>query len=237
MRINVYISSSGLCSRREADRLVESKRVTINGDLAETGMNVLNSDEVMVDGKLVFHNEGTVYLLYHKPVGIETTTDTTKPKNIIDAVGYKDRIFPVGRLDKESSGLIILTSDGQIVNQILRSENAHEKEYVVKVDKTLTDDFLESMAKGVKIFNPVKHEYTITLPSIVKQLSSNIFSIILTQGLNLQIRRMVSALGYHVLSLERIRIMNLSIQDIPVGKWRHFTKDELSILNEKIHNN
>ncbi|MDD3123802.1 MAG: pseudouridine synthase, partial [Candidatus Izemoplasmatales bacterium] len=224
----------GLCSRREADRLVESKRVTINGDLAETGMNVLNSDEVMVDGKLVFHNEEAVYLLYHKPVGIETTTDTTKPKNIIDAVGYKDRIFPVGRLDKDSSGLIILTSDGQIVNQILRSENAHEKEYVVKVDKTLTDDFVESMAKGVKIYNPVKHVYTITLPSIVKQLSSNTFSIILTQGLNLQIRRMSSALGYHVETLERIRIMNLSIQDLPVGNWRHFTKDELSILKEMI---
>jgi len=226
----VYISSSGYCSRREADRLIESKRVLLNGEIASIGMDVTSEDELIIDGKIVKTQQDFIYLLYHKPLGIETTTDQSKPNNIIDAISYPERIFPVGRLDKYSSGLIILTSDGQIVNKILRSENAHEKEYIVEVDSPISSEFISKMQKGVEIYNPVQHVKTLTLPSRVTQLSKNAFKIVLTQGLNLQIRRMAKALGYNVNKLHRIRIMNLKIDQLPVGKYRHLTDSELKEL-------
>lgn len=234
MRINVYISSSGLCSRREADRLIENKQVKVNGKIAETGMDITSTDEVTVKGTKVTHHEEAVYLLYHKPLGIETTTDISKPDNIINAIQYPARIFPVGRLDKDSSGLIILTSDGQIVNRILRSENAHEKEYIVELASPFPDSFLEDMAGGVLIYNPVRHETTKTLPAKLKRISKTSFSIVLTQGLNLQIRRMTKALGYHVSKLHRVRIMNLDIGNLEEGKWRYFSSNELTELKKMI---
>lgn len=191
-------------------------------------------DSVTIDGIPLLSKTKFDYIIYHKPIGIETTTDTSKPDNIIDAIHYPIRIFPVGRLDKDSSGLIILTSDGQIVNRILRSENAHEKEYIVTVDQEITSEFLSQMSKGVEIYNPVKRQKNITLPAKVKQLSQNTFSIILTQGLNLQIRRMAKALNYHVMKLHRTRIMNLSLESLPKGKYRQLTSIELTDLLQMI---
>jgi len=234
MRINVYISSSGLCSRREADRLIEEKKVKVNGKIAETGMSIVPGDVVSVNNHMIETQAHPVYLLYHKPIGIESTTDISKPNNIIEAIHYPNRIFPVGRLDKDSSGLIILTSDGQIVNRILRSENAHEKEYIVELSTPFPDSFLEQLASGVEIYNPVRHERTTTLPAKTKRLSKTTFSIILTQGLNLQIRRMTQALGYHVSKLNRVRIMNLELGDLPPGKWRFFSEEELINLKKMI---
>jgi len=206
--------------------LIENKRVLLNGKIASIGMDVTDDDIITIDGIIIKTQKDFVYLLYHKPVGIETTTDQTKPYNIIDAISYPERIFPVGRLDKNSSGLIILTSDGQIVNKILRSENSHEKEYIVEVDKPYPESFLKSMEKGVEIYNPVKHVSTVTLPSKVTRISNNTFKIVLTQGLNLQIRRMTKALGFNVNKLHRTRIMNLKIDQLSPGKYRHLTELE-----------
>lgn len=206
--------------------MIENKRVLLNGKIASIGMDVTDDDIITIDGTIIKTQKDFVYLLYHKPVGIETTTDQTKPYNIIDAISYPERIFPVGRLDKNSSGLIILTSDGQIVNKILRSENAHEKEYVVEVDKPYPESFLKSMEKGVEIYNPVKHVSTVTLPSKVTRISNNSFKIVLTQGLNLQIRRMTKTLGFNVNKLHRTRIMNLTIDQLSPGKYRHLTELE-----------
>ncbi len=230
MRINVFISSKGICSRREADRLVLAGRVLINGKQTNIGMDVFESDEVLLDGLALSDSSENVYILFNKPKGIVTTTDESKKDNIISYLAYPRRIFPVGRLDKESSGLIILTSDGQIVNKILRSECKHEKEYLVKITKPITDEFLQEMSNGVKIFNPTKRVYEMTLPCKVKKMSKHIFTIILTQGLNLQIRRMVKALDNHVETLERIRIMKLTVEGLPVGNWRYLTKKELDNL-------
>lgn len=225
-RINKYLSEAGFCSRREADKLIEQGRVTINGQVPEMGTKVTTGDVVKVDGKSILNeNEPKVYLAFNKPVGIVCTTDTGVEKdNIIDFINYPKRIFPIGRLDKASEGLIFLTDDGDIVNKILRASNNHEKEYVVTVDKPITSTFIERMGKGIPILD------TITKKCEVEKLGNYDFRIILTQGLNRQIRRMCEYLEYDVLSLRRIRIMNVKL-DIPVGEWRELTKKELETLN------
>jgi 23S rRNA pseudouridine2604 synthase len=230
MRINLAISSKGLTSRREADRWIAAGRVCVNGRLATTGMEVDEHDTIEVDGRIVSDRPSIVYLAYHKPLGIETTTDRSKPGNIVDAIDYPERVFPIGRLDKDSSGLILITNDGQIVNQILRSENEHEKEYVVTTERPYDESFLQAMSNGVEIYNPVRHTKTLTKPCVVKPLSERTFSMVLTQGLNLQIRRMAKELGHRVVKLKRIRIMHLSLGDLPPGKWRKLTEQETAIL-------
>lgn len=229
-RINKYLSEAGFCSRREADRLIEQNRVTINGTVPEMGTKVAPGDVVKVDGKSINkeNEEEPVYLAFNKPVGIVCTTDTRVEKdNIIDFINYPTRIFPIGRLDKPSEGLIFLTNDGDIVNKILRARNNHEKEYIVSVDKLISSDFIKRMATGVPILD------TVTRKCEVEQLGKHQFKIILTQGLNRQIRRMCEYLGYGVTSLKRVRIMNVHL-DVPTGKWRDLTIEELRELNSLI---
>jgi 23S rRNA pseudouridine2604 synthase len=225
-RINKYLSEVGYCSRRAADKLIEQGRVTINGEVPLMGTKIGPGDVVCVDGKQVSEpEEEHVYLALNKPVGIVCTTDTRVEKdNIIDFINYPKRIFPIGRLDKPSSGLILLTSDGDIVNKILRARNNHEKEYIVTVNKPITPEFLKRMRNGVPILG------TTTRKCQVKQLGPNKFSIVLTQGLNRQIRRMCEYLGYRVRTLTRIRIMNITL-DLPIGKWRHLTREEITEIN------
>ncbi|PLS18434.1 23S rRNA pseudouridine(2604) synthase RluF [Bacillus sp. M6-12] len=224
MRINKFISESGFCSRREADKLVEAKRVTINGAIAELGSQAEAGDDVRIDGRLLGKKKETVYIALNKPVGITSTTELHIPGNIIDFVNHPERIFPIGRLDKDSQGLILLTNDGDIVNQILRAENNHDKEYVVTVNKPITPAFLKGMASGVEILD------TVTKPCEVYKVSDRVFRIILTQGLNRQIRRMCQAFGYRVTRLERIRIMNINLGSLKIGQWRDLTKNELKEL-------
>lgn len=224
-RINKYLSESGFCSRREADRLISANRVRINGELAVIGSQVSDHDLVTVDHKALSNVQKRVYLAFNKPIGITSTTDQKIKGNMIDYIHYPERIFHIGRLDKESEGLILLTNDGDIVNQILRAENAHEKEYLVTVDRPVTQMFCEQMSKGVPILD------TITRPCIIKKVDSKTFKIILTEGLNRQIRRMCAYFGYNVLSLKRIRIMHIHL-DIPTGKYRHLTKNEEKKLFE-----
>lgn len=228
-RINKYLSEVGYCSRRAADKLIEQGRVTINGKVPEMGTKVGPLDEVRVNGKLISEsNERPVYLAFNKPVGIVCTTDTRVEKNnIIDYINYPKRIFPIGRLDKPSEGLIFLTNDGDIVNKILRARNNHEKEYLVTVNRPINRDFVQRMSSGIPILD------TVTRPCEVEQIGSNQFRIILTQGLNRQIRRMCEYLGYEVSKLKRIRIMNVSL-DIPVGKWRELTANELKGINQLV---
>lgn len=225
-RINKYLSEAGYCSRRAADKLIDQGRVTINGKVPELGTKVAPGDEVHVNGKLVKPSkEEFVYLAFNKPVGIVCTTDTRREEdNIIDYINYPTRIFPIGRLDKPSEGLILLTNDGDIVNKILRSRNNHGKEYIVQVDKPITQEFLRKMGAGVPILD------TVTKECEVEQVSEYIFKIILTQGLNRQIRRMCEYLDYEVVKLKRIRVLNIHL-DVPVGKWRDLTKTELKELN------
>lgn len=225
-RINKYLSEVGYCSRRAADKLIEQGRVTINGQVPEMGTKISDGDEVKVDGKMIAETqEKPVYLAFNKPIGIVCTTDTRVEKdNIIDFINYPKRIFPVGRLDKPSEGLIFLTNDGDIVNKILRSRNDHGKEYLVTVDRPITEDFLEKMRNGVPILD------TITKKCEVTQIGKQEFRIILTQGLNRQIRRMCEYLDYRVKALKRIRIMNIKL-DVPVGKWRDLTQAELDEIN------
>ncbi|NHF57779.1 23S rRNA pseudouridine(2604) synthase RluF [Flavobacteriaceae bacterium TP-CH-4] len=229
VRINKYLSEVGYCSRRAADKLIEQGRVTINGEVPEMGTKIKPGDQVHVDGKLISEPEGQrVYIAFNKPIGIVCTTDTGVEKNnIIDYINYPKRIFPIGRLDKPSEGLIFLTNDGDIVNKILRARNRHEKEYLVTVDKPITQNFLDRMRKGVPILD------TITRECEVEQLDTCRFKIILTQGLNRQIRRMCEYLGYQVTKLKRTRIMNVKL-DIPVGKWRNLTKAELREINRLV---
>ncbi len=227
-RINKYLSEVGFCSRRVADRLIEEGRVTINGEIPEIGTKVNKGDEVEVEGQIIEKStkQKNIYLAFNKPIGIVCTTDRrVEPDNIIDFIKYPIRIFPIGRLDKASEGLIFLTNDGDIVNKILRARYNHEKEYIVSVNRRINKDFIESMSNGVEILD------TITKNCFVKQLGPKKFKIILTQGLNRQIRRMCEALGYRVQSLKRVRIMNIKL-DIPIGKFREFTKKELLELNE-----
>jgi 23S rRNA pseudouridine2604 synthase len=228
-RINKYLSQAGYCSRREADKLIEQGRVTINGKVPEMGAKVIEGDVVKVDDKSVLNDrEQHVYLAFNKPVGIVCTTDTGVEKdNIIDFINYPKRIFPIGRLDKASEGLIFLTDDGDIVNKILRASNNHEKEYIVTVDKPVTSTFIERMGRGLPILN------TVTRKCEVERLGNYDFRIILTQGLNRQIRRMCEYLEYEVMALRRVRIMNVKL-DIPVGEWREFTRKELDTLNNMI---
>lgn len=233
-RLNKYISETGYCSRREADKLIEQNRVQINGKVPELGTKVMPGDKVTVNGKLIAatpdNKSDRVYIVYNKPIGITCTTEKHVKGNIVDAINHKERIFPIGRLDKPSEGLIFLTSDGDIVNKILRAENAHEKEYVVTVDKPLNDRFKKRMEKGIPILG------TVTKPCKVKIIGSKQFSIILTQGLNRQIRRMCEYLGYEVTKLKRTRIMNVNLKGLKVGQWRDLTKDELAkIQNAVVH--
>jgi 23S rRNA pseudouridine2604 synthase len=230
-RLNKYLSEAGFCSRRAADKLIESGRVTINGIVPEMGTKVTPNDEVQVDGKLIKNNkEKFVYLAFNKPIGIVCTTDTRVEKdNIIDYINYPKRIFPIGRLDKPSEGLILLTDDGDIVNKILRASNNHEKEYIVTVDKPISQTFIERMSNGIFIEDLGKT----TKKCTVKKIDSHTFKIILTQGLNRQIRRMCEYLNYEVQTLIRTRIMNIKL-NIPVGEHRELTKEELLELNNLI---
>ncbi len=235
-RLNKYISESGFCSRREADKLIEANRVTINGKLPELGTKVASGDEVLVDGRRIkasaVNKSDRVYIAYHKPIGITCTTEHKVKGNIIDDIGHKQRIFPVGRLDKPSEGLIFLTSDGDIVNKILRAENAHDKEYVVTVDKPLSERFVERMSRGVPILD------TVTKPCKVTIQSRFVFTIILTQGLNRQIRRMCEYLGYEVKKLKRTRIMSVHLRGLKPGQWRNLTSDEMAEINQAVaHSN
>lgn len=222
--LNKFISSTGKCSRREADQWIEWGRVMINGELAIKGNRVFENDVVTIDGKPLKNKSTPVYIALHKPPGITCTTDKRDKDNIIDFVRHRQRIFPIGRLDKASSGLILLTNDGDIVNHVLREEHQHEKEYIVKVDRPISAEFLKRMSSGVPILN------TRTKRATLKRLSGSSFSIILTQGLNRQIRRMCERLGYKVLTLKRIRIMHIELGKLEVGRWRDLTKDELHAL-------
>jgi 23S rRNA pseudouridine2604 synthase len=226
VRLNKYISETGVCSRREADKWIEAGRVTWNGEPAVLGTQVAEGDEVRVDGELIGLKKKQVYIALNKPVGIICTTEPEIEDNIIDHVGFAERIFPVGRLDRDSEGLILLTNDGDIVNEILRSENNHEKEYVVTVDRPITDLSLEMMATGVKIMGEV------TKRSKVTRVNALTFRIVLTQGLNRQIRRMCSALGYRAQRLQRVRIMNVQLGNLQPGQWRHLTPAEIAGLLE-----
>ncbi|AWX54388.1 MULTISPECIES: 23S rRNA pseudouridine(2604) synthase RluF [Brevibacillus] len=228
MRINKFISETGICSRREADKLIEAKRVTINGQLAELGSTVASGDDVRIDGQPLGVKKKDVYIALNKPVGITCTTELHVKGNIIDFVNHPERIFPIGRLDKDSQGLILLTNDGDIVNKILRAENNHDKEYIVTVDKPITANFLHGMANGVRILG------TTTKPCKVTKVSDRVFNIVLTQGLNRQIRRMCQAFGYQVRKLERIRIMNIALGNLKLGQWRNLTAKELTDLNKSL---
>jgi 23S rRNA pseudouridine2604 synthase len=229
--LNKYISETGFCSRREADKYIEQCRVTINGIEATKGNRVGEKDVVLVDGESIKKKKNVaVYILLNKPKGITCTTDLKDKTNIIDFINFKSRIFPIGRLDKRSEGLIFLTNDGDIVNKILRAGNRHEKEYIVAVDKPLNIDFINKMRNGVRLGG------TVTQKCFVKQEGDSRFKIILTQGLNRQIRRMCEVLGYNVVSLKRIRIMNITIAGLPPGKWRYFTPEEITIINSMVAN-
>ncbi|MCX8523720.1 23S rRNA pseudouridine(2604) synthase RluF [Chryseobacterium formosus] len=225
-RINKYLSEVGYCSRRAADKLLEEGRIKINGQIPELGTKVSDDDVVEVDGKPIRESEDKpIYIAFNKPVGIVCTTDTKREiDNIIEYINHPKRIFPIGRLDKPSEGLILLTNDGDIVNKILRGKNNHEKEYLVRVDKPLNSKFLEKMRNGVPILD------TVTKKCEVERIDNMTFRIVLTQGLNRQIRRMCEFLGYEVIKLKRIRIMNIKL-DLPIGKWRDLSEDELSTLN------
>ena len=231
-RINKYLSEVGFCSRRAADRLIEEGKVTINGEITEIGSKVEEGDQVEVEGQKIINSikQKNIYLAFNKPIGIVCTTDRrVEPDNIIDFIKYPKRIFPIGRLDKPSEGLIFLTNDGDIVNKILRAKNNHEKEYIVSVNRPMNKDFVQLMSNGVQILD------TITKNCFVKQLGQKKFKIILTQGLNRQIRRMCDSLGYRVRSLKRVRIMNIKL-DVPTGKFREITKEELIELNRLLEN-
>ncbi|HQR23355.1 MAG TPA: 23S rRNA pseudouridine(2604) synthase RluF [Steroidobacteraceae bacterium] len=221
MRINKYLSETGACSRREADQWIEAGRVTVDGVKAVLGTQVAEGQAVLVDGQPLRARPKRVYLALNKPVGIECTTDREVRDNIVDFVAHRERVFPIGRLDKDSEGLILLTNDGDVVNTVLRAEHQHEKEYVVAVDRPLTAEFLAGMAAGVPILG------TVTNPCKVTQVGRNTFRIVLTQGLNRQIRRMCEHFGYTVRSLQRVRIMHIRLGDLPLGRWRNLTPEEL----------
>ncbi len=228
IRLNKAIAQSGAASRREADALIAAGRVTVNGSLAEMGRFVLPTDDIAIDEKPIRKKIKRVYMALNKPVGIECTTDRRVKDNIIDFIGYPERIFPIGRLDKDSEGLILLTNDGDIVNPILRADNAHQKEYIVTVNKPITEQFIEKISAGVAILD------TVTLPCKVTKIGTHRFNIVLVQGLNRQIRRMTEALGYSVTSLKRVRIMNIHLGKLKIGTHRILSKSELSELKRII---
>ncbi|MDA3894133.1 MAG: 23S rRNA pseudouridine(2604) synthase RluF [Salinivirgaceae bacterium] len=221
-RLNKYISETGVCSRRGADKLIEAGKVLVNGEIPELGTRVDDSDAITIDGKPLNDKEKYVYIAFNKPIGITCTTEKKVNDNIVDFINYPKRIYPIGRLDKPSEGLIFLTNHGDIINKILRAGNNHEKEYIVTVDQVITNEFIERMSNGVPVLDTITKKCTVT------KISKNIFKIVLTQGLNRQIRRMCAHLGYKVIRLQRTRIMNVNLGIIPIGKWRNLTKDELS---------
>ncbi len=227
--LNKYISETGICSRREADRWIEAGRVKINGKTAAKGNRVFENDLVTIDGKPLKSRPKSVFIALNKPAGITSTTDMSDKDNIIDFVAHKERIFPIGRLDKASTGLIFLTNDGDIVNEILRAENNHEKEYIVTVDKPVDNRFIKKMSVGIPILG------TVTNPCFVEKIGNNAFRIILTQGLNRQIRRMCEYLNYKVFTLKRIRIMNIRLDGLKVGAWRNLTENEIKEIKEMIN--
>ncbi len=227
-RLNKAISDSGFCSRRKADTLIELGRVTVNGKVAGLGDRVMPEDEILVDNNPLISTQNMVYIALNKPAGITCTTDTRVEGNVVDFIGHKERIFHIGRLDKPSEGLLLMTNDGDIVNKILRAGNRHEKEYIVRVDRRITDDFIKRMANGIPILD------TVTKKCKVEKISRYVFKITLIQGLNRQIRRMCEYLGYGVVTLKRTRIMNIKLGDLPVGQWRNLTADELNTLNNAL---
>ncbi len=227
-RLNKFISDTGFCSRREADKYIEDGRVTVNGNRPEMGVKVAVTDNVLIDGKPLKKVPKRAYIAYNKPVGITCTTERKIQSNIVKAVNYPDRIFPIGRLDRPSEGLIFLTNEGDIVNKILRAGNNHEKEYVVTVDKPLNRQFVNKMANGIPILD------TVTKKCKVTQTGAQQFTIILTQGLNRQIRRMCEYLGYEVITLKRVRIMNVTLKGLKVGQWRHLSDSEMAVINDSI---
>ena len=233
-RLNKYISDSGVCSRREADKYIEQGRVKVNGKLPELGTKISAHDKVELDGQTIKTSaedkSDRLYIAYNKPVGITCTTERHVKGNIVDAINHDQRIFPIGRLDKPSEGLILLTNDGDIVNKILRAENAHDKEYVVRVNKPVNDHFIQRMSNGIPILG------TKTKPCVVKLKSKFVFTIILTEGLNRQIRRMCEFLGYEVESLVRKRIMHIDLKGLAKGKWRYLTSEEMRIFDSTLHN-
>ena len=229
-RLNKAISETGFCSRREADRLIESGKVKVNGKVVGLGVQVTAHDRIEVDGQLVTKEVPNIYLAFNKPVGITCTTDTSKKDNIVDFINFPERIFPIGRLDKPSEGLIFMTNDGDIVNKILRAGNNHEKEYIVNVNRKITQAFIQQMSSGIPILD------TVTKKCQVKRINDFTFNITLTQGLNRQIRRMCSHLGYEVTRLKRIRIMNIELGSLKRGEYRHFTPDELIEINRLVAN-
>ncbi len=226
--LNKYISSTGACSRREADRWIDEGRVKINDIVAQKGNRVKENDTVTIDERPLRKKPKMVYIALNKPPGITCTTDQRERGNIIDFINYPQRIFPIGRLDKSSSGLILLTNDGDIVNEILRVENNHEKEYIVSVDRPITNRFVQRMSNGIPILGTITHK------CLVQKIQPNIFKITLTQGLNRQIRRMCEFLGYKVVTLKRIRILNIKLEELKVGKWRDLTEEELSTLKANL---
>ena len=230
IRLNKFISSSGFCSRREADKLIELGRVYVNGRQCKTGQQVSRKDFVEVDGQQikVKASNKLVYMAFNKPEGITCTTESSVKGNIVDFINYSEKIFPIGRLDKNSQGLIFMTNDGDIVNKILRAGNAHEKEYIVSVDRPVTDEFIRKMSNGIPILD------TITQKCRVNRIGKNSFKIILTQGLNRQIRRMCEYLGYKVTILKRTRIMNVELGKLKLGTWRHLTYTEMNLINKMI---
>ena len=229
-RLNKYISESGICSRRDADRFIEQGNVYVNGKRAQVGAQVVAGDTVKVNGQLIEPREADdfIFIALNKPVGIVSTTESSEKNNIVDFVGHSDRIFPIGRLDKDSQGLIFLTSNGDLVNKVLRAGNNHEKDYVVTVNKPITDSFIEGLAGGVPMLGRMTKKCPVT------KVAPTVFNITLVQGLNRQIRRMCEHFGYEVVKLERTRIMNVSLKGIPVGDWRDLTPKELSVLLKSI---
>jgi 23S rRNA pseudouridine2604 synthase len=228
IRINKFFTEHGICSRRQADRLIESGAITINGRVAKLGDRVGPQDVVARDGRVIPWRKAPVYIKYHKPVGVTTTSESHVHRNIIAEIGHPERIFPIGRLDKDSSGLILLTNDGDIVNEILRTEFGHEREYVVEVDRPFDRSFLARMSKGVPVLG------SMTKPCRTERLGRNRFRIVLTEGRNRQIRRMCQALGYRVTNLHRVRVMHITIKGLPVGSWKDLTPDERDRLLEAV---
>ncbi|MEO6902602.1 MAG: 23S rRNA pseudouridine(2604) synthase RluF [Bacteroidia bacterium] len=229
-RLNKFISDTGTCSRRQADKLIEDGRVLVNGSTPPLGTKVSAEDLITIDGKTLKLKPASIYIAFNKPIGITCTTDLKDKDNIIEYLKHPERIFPIGRLDKPSEGLIFLTNDGDIVNKILRAGNQHEKEYLVTVDKPVTPYFIKKMGNGVSILE------TVTKKCFIEQQSKNTFRIILTQGLNRQIRRMCDALEYKVTKLKRIRIMNITLNDIAIGEWRYLTATEITNINQLVEN-
>ncbi len=228
-RLNKVISDSGFCSRRQADKLIEQGCVTINGQETKLGDRAMPDDVIKVNGKLITENENLVYIALNKPIGITCTTDRRIEGNVVDFINHKERIFHIGRLDKPSEGLLLMTNDGDIVNKILRAGNRHEKEYIVKVNRRITDDFIKRMSTGIPILE------TVTKKCEVEKIGRYVFKITLIQGLNRQIRRMCEHLGYEVISLKRVRIMNIKLGSLPIGEWRNLTKEELSELKKSLN--